>query len=45
MCDLVNMVYDADIIMCICKIFIFTFAIEVVLGIANLIKTMGRSAR
>ena len=45
MSDLINMIYDSDPYMMIAKMFIFTFAIEVVLGIANLVKTMGKGVR
>ena len=44
--DLVNLIYVADNpLLTVVTMFIFTFAIELVFGFANLIKTMGRGAK
>lgn len=43
--DIFNMIYNQDIYILITNMFIFTLSIELVLGFANLIKTMGKGSR
>lgn len=44
--DIVNMVYVEDNLILTCvNMFVFTFAIELVFGFANLIKGIGRSSK
>lgn len=43
MSDIFNAIYSSDITVLVCNLFIFTFIIEFVFGIANLIKSGYRS--
>ena len=44
--DLINMIYvEGNILLTMCNIFIFTFALDFVLSMCNILKAGSRSAR